>query len=112
MSIFLTAAGQQLQKGSKLVDALSTGLEQMKHYGGADLGDRTLIDALQPALQIWKSEGFQVAVTAAQNGAEKTATMKRAGAGRSTYINQDNLFGNPDPGAVAVAEVFKALANQ
>lgn len=112
MSIFLTAAGQQLQKGSKLVDALSTGLEQMKHYGGADLGDRTLIDALQPALQIWKSEGFQTAVTAAQNGAEKTATMKRAGAGRSTYINQDNLFGNPDPGAVAVAEVFKALANQ
>lgn len=112
MSIFLTAAGQQLQKGSKLVDALSTGLEQMKHYGGADLGDRTLIDALQPALQIWKSEGFQAAVTAAQNGAEKTATMKRAGAGRSTYINQDNLFGNPDPGAVAVAEVFKALANQ
>ena len=112
MSIFLTAAGQQLQKGSKLADALSTGLEQMKHYGGADLGDRTLIDALQPALQIWKSEGFQAAVTAAQNGAEKTAIMKRAGAGRSTYINQDNLFGNPDPGAVAVAEVFKALANQ
>jgi hypothetical protein len=33
-----------------VAEALNAGLEQMKFYGGADEGDRTMIDALQPAL--------------------------------------------------------------
>ncbi|MCO6504138.1 MAG: dihydroxyacetone kinase subunit DhaK [Snodgrassella sp.] len=111
MSIFFTAAGQQLHKGNKLVDALWAGLEHMKLYGGADVGDRTLIDALQPALQVWKSEGFAEAAKAALQGAKRTATMHKAGAGRSSYISQDNLVGIIDPGALAIAEVFMALVD-
>ena len=109
MSIFFTAAGQAVQDGTALPEALLTGLKQMKHYGGADLGDRTLIDALQPALDALRKGDIQAAAKAAQQGADNTATMQKAGAGRSSYVNSQNLDGVTDPGAVAVADVFAAL---
>ncbi|MGT8858097.1 glycerone kinase [Enterobacter sp. 186315] len=111
MSIFLTAAGQKLHDGQPLPAALLSGLAQMKHYGGADLGDRTLIDALQPALEALQKGDLQAAAKAAQQGAEATAKMEKAGAGRSSYVNKENLDGVTDPGAVAVAEVFSAVVN-
>ncbi|MGK9173772.1 dihydroxyacetone kinase subunit DhaK [Yokenella regensburgei] len=109
MSIFFTAAGQAVHDGKTLPEALLRGLTQMKHYGGADLGDRTLIDALQPALEALRDRGLNAAAAAAKTGAEKTATMQKAGAGRSSYVNSQNLEGVQDPGAVAIAEVFAAL---
>ncbi|WP_417316208.1 dihydroxyacetone kinase subunit DhaK [Enterobacter sp.] len=109
MSIFFTAAGQKLHDGQPLPAALLSGLAQMKHYGGADLGDRTLIDALQPALEALQKGDLQAAAKAAQQGAEATAKMEKAGAGRSSYVNKENLDGVTDPGAVAVAEVFSKL---
>jgi len=110
MSIFFTAAGQTLHDGKPLADALLSGLAQMKQYGGADLGDRTLIDALQPALEALQKSDIQAAAQAAKKGADATASMQKAGAGRSSYVNKENLDGVTDPGAVAVAEVFAALA--
>ncbi|MCW2094521.1 dihydroxyacetone kinase subunit DhaK [Lelliottia amnigena] len=110
MSIFFTAAGQALHDGKTLADALLSGLAQMKQYGGADLGDRTLIDALQPALEALQKSDLQAAAQAAKKGADATASMQKAGAGRSSYVNKENLDGVTDPGAVAVAEVFAALA--
>lgn len=110
MSIFFTAAGQLLQRGDALPDALLKGLAQMKHYGGADIGDRTLIDALQPALEALREDGLPAAARAARLGAEKTAAMQKANAGRASYVNSQNLNGVMDPGAVAVAEVFASLA--
>jgi dihydroxyacetone kinase len=109
MSIFFTAAGQTLHDGQPLPEALLSGLAQMKQYGGADLGDRTLIDALQPALEALQKGDLQAAAQAASAGAEATANMVKAGAGRSSYVNKENLEGVTDPGAVAVAEVFKAM---
>lgn len=109
MSIFFTAAGQAVHDGKPLPDALLRGLKQMKHYGGADLGDRTLIDALQPALEALQAQGLEAAVAAAKKGAADTATMQKAGAGRSSYVNSQNLEGVTDPGAVAIAEVFAAI---
>lgn len=109
MSIFFTAAGQKLHDGQSLADALLSGLAQMKQYGGADLGDRTLIDALQPALEALQKGDLKASAQAAQQGAEATARMGKAGAGRSSYVNKENLDGVMDPGAVAVAEVFKAM---
>ena len=111
MSIFFTAAGQAVHDGKPLPDALLRGLKQMKHYGGADLGDRTLIDALQPALEALQVQGLEAAVAAAKKGAADTATMQKAGAGRSSYVNSQNLEGVTDPGAVAIAEVFAAIKN-
>lgn len=110
MSIFFTAAGHGLHEGKTLPESLLSGLAQMKHYGGADLGDRTLIDALQPALEALRKGDVQSAAKAAMQGAESTTRMQKAGAGRSSYVNKENLDGVTDPGAVAVAEVFAALA--
>ncbi|MEH4661403.1 dihydroxyacetone kinase subunit DhaK [Phytobacter diazotrophicus] len=110
MSIFFTAAGQAVHDGKPLPEALLRGLHQTKHYGGADLGDRTLIDALQPALEALRDSGLDAAASAAKAGAAKTATMQTAGAGRSSYVNSESLEGVTDPGAVAIAEVFAALA--
>ncbi|MNV48043.1 Dihydroxyacetone kinase [compost metagenome] len=110
MSIFFTAAGQTLHDGKPLAEALLSGLAQMKQYGGADLGDRTLIDALQPALEALQTGDIQAAAQAAKQGAEATASMQKAGAGRSSYVNKENLEGVTDPGAVAVAEVFAVMA--
>ena len=110
MSLFFTAAGQALAQRETLPNALLAGLKQMKFYGGAAPGDRTLIDALQPALEALRDKGLTEAIAAAQQGAESTATMQKAKAGRASYVNSDNLNGVPDPGAVAVAEVFAAFA--
>lgn len=109
MSIFFTAAGQALHESKPLAEALLSGLAQMKQYGGADLGDRTLIDALQPALETLQNGDIQAAAQAAKKGADATASMQKAGAGRSSYVNKENLDGVMDPGAVAVAEVFLTL---
>ncbi len=111
MSIFFTAAGQKVGEEKPLPEALLFGLEQMKRYGGADLGDRTLIDALQPALEALRDKDLKAAAQAAQKGADATAQMQKANAGRSSYVNSGNLDGVKDPGAVAVAEVFAALVN-
>lgn len=109
MSIFFTAAGQKVADGATLPDALLAGLAQMKHYGGAAPGDRTLIDALQPALEALRDKGIAAAAQAAEQGAKATAQMGQARAGRSSYVGSDNLEGVEDPGAVAVAGVFKAI---
>ncbi|RJT44887.1 dihydroxyacetone kinase subunit DhaK [Rahnella woolbedingensis] len=113
MSIFLTAAGKKFAEGEKLPKALLFGLERMKHYGGADLGDRTMIDALQPALEaLGKKDALKGAAKAAAKGAKDTASMKKANAGRSSYLSSDSLKGIKDPGAVAVEKVFEALAKK
>lgn len=109
MSIFFTAAGQKIGEQQPLAESLLFGLEQMKRYGGADLGDRTLIDALQPALEALRDKDLKAAAKAAAEGAEATAKMQKANAGRSSYVNSNSLEGVKDPGAVAVAEVFAAL---
>ena len=111
MSIMFTAAGQQLAQGASLAQALSTGLERMQHYGGAQVGDRTMIDALHPAFAaLLNGEDLAAVAAAARQGAESTCTMRSARAGRSSYLNQESLDGVKDPGACAVDKVFAALA--
>lgn len=110
MSILFTAAGQQLEQGEKLPQALLAGLEQMKHYGGAQPGDRTLVDALQPALEaLVAGKSLKEAAEAAKQGADATTQMSAAKAGRSSYLNQESLHGVKDPGAYAVEQVFANL---
>ena len=48
---------------------------------------------------------------AARQGADATAEMAKARAGRSAYVPSAHLVGNSDPGAEAVARVFEALAD-
>lgn len=110
MSILFTAAGERLAQGSSVAVALQHGLERMQHYGGAKVGQRTMIDALSPALSAWCAGADFVSVAqAAQLGAESTSQMRQAGAGRSAYVSGEYLQGVKDPGAYAVEKVFAAL---
>ncbi|HAS6348423.1 TPA: DAK2 domain-containing protein [Vibrio vulnificus] len=106
LSIMFTAAGRDFEQNGSLPQALQAGLGQMMAYGGAKPGDRTMIDALHPALEAWAQEGFVAAIAAAKAGAEATVTMTSAKAGRSSYLNSDSLNGTKDPGAFAVETVF------
>jgi dihydroxyacetone kinase len=47
----------------------------------------------------------------ARKGADHTSTIVVAKAGRSTYVNEEQLKGNIDPGAEAVARLFEGLSN-
>ncbi|AEH84709.1 dihydroxyacetone kinase subunit DhaK [Mesorhizobium opportunistum] len=109
LSIFFTAAAQALDGGADVAKALLAGLERMTFYGGAQLGDRTMVDALEPALKALDANGLEEAAAAARRGAETTAAMAKAKAGRSAYVGSQ-LQGVADPGAHAVAEVFAAAA--
>ncbi|MEM6162519.1 dihydroxyacetone kinase subunit DhaK [Erwinia sp. P6884] len=113
MSIMFTSAGQKREEGASLAEALVYGLERMQHYGGARPGDRTMIDALHPAFEaLVAGSDLASAAQAAKKGADETAKMTSAQAGRSSYLNQESLSGVKDPGALAVEKVFAALAKQ
>jgi dihydroxyacetone kinase len=108
LAIFFAAAGDAAASGLSMRDALRAGLERMQEIGGAKLGDRTMIDALQPALDVL-DQGLAAAAKAARQGADHTATLRKAKAGRAAYVNAENLEGHVDPGAEAVARLFEAL---
>lgn len=109
-SIFFAAAAAALADGAAWPAALGQGVARIQGYGGAKPGDRTLLDALVPAVEALKTDGLDAAAAAARVGAEATATMDRAAAGRSSYLAAGDLAGVQDPGAVGVAAAFAALA--
>ncbi len=109
LAIFFNATGDACARGLAIEKALAEGLERVSQVGGAVPGDRTMIDALQPALNALPS-GVAAAATAARQGADSTANIGKAKAGRAAYVPEDNLLGHNDPGAEAVAIVFEGLA--
>lgn len=110
LAIFFAAAGDASSSGMPMKDALKMGLDRMQEIGGANPGDRTMVDALLPALQELGT-GVEAAAIAARKGANYTATLTSAKAGRASYINAEQLDGHIDPGAEAVARLFEHLAS-
>lgn len=120
-SLFLTAAAGHVSEGrsnaAAWAAAMHAGMQAMRRYGGADPGDRTMLDALCPAVdELMKLETappaghmavLQAAVQRAASGAESTRDLT-ARAGRASYIAVDRVT-LPDPGAVAVAAIFAAV---
>ena len=91
-------------------EALQAGLGRMKEIGGAKPGDRTLVDALEPALTALV-DGILPAAKAARAGADHTKSLLKASAGRAAYVSAPQLQGHTDPGAEAIARVFEYLAS-
>lgn len=108
LAIFFAAAGDASSSGVTMHAALKSGLKRMQEIGGAKLGDRTMIDALEPALDAL-SDGIDAAAVAAREGANRTADMEKANAGRAAYLSAQQLKGHVDPGAEAVALLFEKL---
>jgi len=109
LAIYFAAAGDAADSGKTRIDALRAGLDRVREVGGAGPGDRTMIDALLPALDALEG-GLAGAAIAARRGADATATITKAGAGRATYVGADKLSGHNDPGAEAVARLFEQLS--
>ncbi len=109
LAIFFAATGDAASSGLPMGEALKSGLARMQEIGGARLGDRTMVDALAPALDVIE-QGTAAAAAAARAGAQRTASMTKANAGRASYINAKQLAGHVDPGAEAVARLFEHLA--
>lgn len=111
LAVFTAAMASRLRAGGDWPAALVEGTRRMMAYGGAKIGDRTMLDALSPAVDVLASGGdIHAAARAAKDGAAATATITKTASGRSSYVNEDALRGVPDPGAIAVAAVFEAVA--
>ena len=108
LAIFFAAAGDAASNGLSMIESLHAGLARMQEIGGAKPGDRTMIDALAPALGVL-DQGLAAAAKAAREGADLTASMTKANAGRAAYVSSDRLQGHVDPGAEAVARLFEQL---
>jgi dihydroxyacetone kinase len=111
LAIYFNAAGDACANGQTVRHALREGLRRVSEVGGAQVGDRTMIDALAPALEALDS-GLGAAAAAARTGADSTAAIRRAKAGRAAYVPEKNLRGHNDPGAEAVALLFEGMAEK
>ncbi len=109
LAIYFNAAGDACAGGAPVEKALKEGLKRVSEVGGAQIGDRTMIDALAPALDAM-GDGLPAAARAARAGADSTASIHKAKAGRAAYVPSENLKGHNDPGAEAVALLFEGLA--
>ena len=108
LAIFFATAGDASASGKGAIEAFKAGLDRVQQVGGAGLGDRTMIDALAPALDALE-HGMEAAARAAREGADATARITRARAGRASYLAEHSLAGHNDPGAEAVALLFERL---
>ena len=91
---------------------LRAGLAGVKGRGKAGIGDKTMVDALQPAVEAFCAgesypEAWQNAAQAARQGAESTIGML-ARHGRAKFIGERAL-GHQDAGAVTIALIFEAI---
>jgi dihydroxyacetone kinase len=99
-----------------MAESFREGVSAISFYGGAKRGSRTMLDALLPASaailpSLATLADVQGAADAARMGADETSNMEIAEAGRSNYLSGEVLMGTPDPGAIAVAIVFEAMAD-
>ena len=91
--------------------ALGLSLEALTKYTPAQVGDRTLVDALAPFTETLEKTGdVKKAAKAAQKGAAATKGMK-ASLGRTVYVGGESWQEVPDPGAHGLAEFFLGIAD-
>lgn len=98
-----------------LAKAMRAGLDGIVARGRAELGDKTMYDALAPAVAALDAaaaagtepaEAFRLARTAAETGRDATTPML-ARKGRASYLGERSV-GHQDPGATSVALLFEA----
>jgi dihydroxyacetone kinase len=99
-------------------EAFAMAIMAISDLGGAKRGDRTMLDAMIPALEAWQeasgngiapADAFAKASQAALIGAEETAELVGR-VGRSSYLGE-RAIGVPDGGAVAVSIWMRAIAD-
>ena len=103
--------------GEDVAEALETALGGIKQRGKAEAGDKTMIDALQPAVEAAKQAAdsgdgtgavLRAAADAARQGVEDTKPMT-ARKGRASYLGE-RAAGHEDPGAASTHLLLDAAA--
>ena len=102
--------------GPQLAEVLAAALASVKDLGTASLGDKTMVDALEPAVETLRAriaEGVPVAqavdaaAAAAEAGMRATIPIQ-ARKGRASYLGERSV-GHQDPGATSTALILRAL---
>jgi dihydroxyacetone kinase-like protein len=103
-----------LQLGAALQAALA-GIQQL---GAAAEGDKTMVDALSPAVRAYQevidtggdlAKATRAAADAAARGLQETVAMQ-ARKGRASYLGARTI-GHEDPGAASTVLILRALAD-
>ena len=101
-----------------LAEALAAGAEGIAQRGRVSVGDKTMYDALAPAVDALKAAlandatlcgALQQAAQAAERGRDQTADLV-ARRGRSSYTGERSL-GAVDPGSASMAIIIRAAAD-
>jgi dihydroxyacetone kinase-like protein len=119
---FFRTVGKQLTEptadGEQLSAALEAGLQAVRKLGAASPGDKTMVDALAPALTAFAAQlaaGQDVAAAAgkaaeaAEAGVRETIPLE-ARKGRASYLGSRSI-GHQDPGATSAALIMRSLAD-
>jgi dihydroxyacetone kinase-like protein len=114
----MATSGKQELSEADVVSMLTAFVEGIKARGKAQLGEKTMLDALQPALDAARqaaSDGVDLAQLlhlsseAAQKGAQNTIPLL-ATKGRASYLGERSI-GHQDPGATSSWLLLKTLAD-
>jgi phosphoenolpyruvate---glycerone phosphotransferase subunit DhaL len=89
------------------------GLEGVQARGKAELGDKTMVDAMTPAVEALEQAkdldgGLRAAAEAAEEGMKATVPLV-ARKGRASYLGERSE-GHQDPGATSVTYLFQSAA--
>jgi dihydroxyacetone kinase-like protein len=112
------ALGDAETFGPRLLgEALRASLEGVQRVGAASVGDKTMVDALSPALRAFELERrMGGSLETAASGAREAAAEGMRGTiplqarkGRASYLGPRSV-GHQDPGATSTALMFAALA--
>jgi dihydroxyacetone kinase-like protein len=110
-------AGKPDPTGDDVVAALRAAIEGIKQRGNADVGDKTLLDSLVPAVDTLEAQ-LQGGASAADALAAAAVTARERGEatkgmlaqrGRAAYSGERSLD-SPDAGAIGVAVMFEAVS--
>lgn len=101
---------------AELAAALEAALAGVVELGAAQEGDKTMVDALAPAVRALRTElergnGLAPALAAARAAGEdgmRATTPLQAAKGRASYLGERSI-GHQDPGATSTALIIAAL---
>jgi len=107
-------AGREVFDAQALADLIKAGLDGVMARGGAKPGDKTMIDALHPAMLKAQEvvgqplpEAITAVAQAATDGREASKAMI-ATMGRAKTLGEQSV-GHPDAGACSVVVIFDAM---
>jgi len=101
--------------GAELSEALRAGLEGVKQRGRAELDDKTMVDAMTPAVETLEAQANDGEIDGALSAAAQAAAKGRdrvtplvARKGRASYLGERSA-NHQDPGATSSTILFEAL---